>query len=285
MSVDNFIQTIWSAYLMKTLETAHRFAALANRRFEGEIKGKGDTVKINMIGPVSISGYTKNSTSITPETLQDAQTIMKIDESNYFAFEVDDVDQAFGANGLVPEGLRKAVYGLRNTVDAYMAELYASAGLTHPDYTSTSACANINSTNVEEIFGECKETMDENDVPEEGRFAVIPPWITTKLDLAGISNLTDNVEMWKNGKVGRFSGFDLIQSNNVHKNSSSWDQTAVIMGIRNESFSYAEAILKTEAYRPESSFSDAVKGLHVYGAKVLRPDMTLTLYCDKTAEP
>ena len=285
MSVDNFIQVIWSAKIFKTLEVVHRYAALANRSFEGEIKGKGDTVKINQIGSVSISTYTKNSTSITPEVLDDAQVVMKIDQANYFAFEVDDVDQALGANGLIDQGTDKGVYGIRNTVDAYFAALYSYHGLTHPSYTSNSACADITSANVEEIFLECFETMSENNIPEENRFAVIPPWLTTKFQLAGIANLTENVALWKNGQVGRFGGFDLIQSNNVSKNSSSWDQTRVIMGVRNETFAYAEALMKLETYRPESSFSDAVKGLHVYGAKVVRPDMMLTLYCDKTAEP
>ena len=98
-------------------------------------------------------------------------------------------------------------------------------------------------------------------------------------------SLTDNVSPWENGRVGRAFGFQFLVSNNVSKNSTSWDQTRAIFGVEGESFALAEQIVKTEAYRPESSFDDAVKGLHVYGGKVLRPDMTLTFYCDKTAEP
>ena len=284
MSVDNFIPQVWSAYVLRALQSAHVFAAVANRKYEGEIRESGDTVRINQVGDVTISTYTKNSTSISPETLTDAQSILRIDQCKYFAFEVDDVDRAQTKGGILEEGLNRAVYGLRDTADAYLAGLYCDCGLSHPDYTNSSPI-DMTSENIEEAFLESAEVMSDADVPETGRFAIIPPWVTTKFQLAGIANLSDNVDVWKNGLVGRFGGFDLIQSTNVSKNSSSWDKTRIIMGLRNESFTYAEQIVKTEAYRPESAFSDAIKGLHLYGGKIVRPDKTLVLYADKTSEP
>jgi hypothetical protein len=80
-------------------------------------------------------------------------------------------------------------------------------------------------------------------------------------------------------------GFDMFMSNNVSAASTvTWDQTRIIGGVRGQSLSFADAILKVEAFRMEAGFHDAVKGLHVFGAKVMRPDMTITIYADKTAE-
>ena len=105
-----------------------------------------------------------------------------------------------------------------------------------------------------------------------------------KMILAGLTTKTANDALWANGLVDRIFGFNVYVSPNVSKNSSSWDITRNLAGVESESFAFAEQIVKVEAYRPESSFSDAVKGLHLYGGKVMRPDKTLVWYADKTDE-
>ena len=142
----------------------------------------------------------------------------------------------------------------------------------------------MTSANVEEEILAVAESMDEAGVPRAGRFGIIAPWVHTKLLLAGISSLSDNVAEWKNGSVGQALGFDMYVSPNVSKNSSSWDITRNIFGIKGKSFTLAEQLKAVNAYRPESSFEDAVKILYLYGAKIIRPDMTAVLYADKTAE-
>jgi hypothetical protein len=126
--------------------------------------------------------------------------------------------------------------------------------------------------------------MSENNIPRVGRFGIIPEWLHTKLILAGLATKTQNDALYENGVVAKVHGFDLILSNNVSKNSSSWDKTRVLFGLKGESFTFAGVINSVEPYRPEKRFEDAVKGLYIFGGKVARPDKTLVLYADKTAE-
>lgn len=280
MALDNFIPKIWSGNLMKALDNVHVFASVANREYEGEIKGGGDTVKISQIGDIDVGTYTKNSTSITVQELQDAQTELKIDQSKYFAFKIDDVDKAQQKPKVMQEAMRKAAYALKDTQDSYIAGLYGDAGLSA--YT-TGTPADVTSANVEDVVLGVGEEMDSANIPRNNRFMVIPPWFVTKLVLAGLATKTDNNSLWNEGFIFSALGFDFLMSNNV-SNAGSWANTKIIAGVKNESIALAEQIVSVEAYRPESSFSDAVKGLHVYGGKIIRPDMTCVLFADYTAE-
>ncbi|KKK97344.1 hypothetical protein LCGC14_2653680, partial [marine sediment metagenome] len=117
------------------------------------------------------------------------------------------------------------------------------------------------------------------------RFIIVAPWVIIKLIQAGLTTKTNNDALFANGIVGNVFGFDIIESNNVSKDSAStWAKTRNIAGIRGQSFAYAEQILELEAFRPQSSFEDAIKGLHLYGGRVIRPDMTWVWFADKTAE-
>jgi len=281
MSVNNFKPTIWTAYLIESLKKVHVFASVANRQLEREITAYGEAIKINQIAALSTASYTENSTSITPSTLVDSQSVLLIDQQDYVAYKVDDVDKAQAKGNLIEAGMMEAVYAVNNTADSYLGGLYADAGLAQ---NTSGAPVDMTSLNVEDEILSVAEAMDDANIPRAGRFGVIPPWVLHKLILAGVSNLTDNIDVWKNGMVGRFGGFDLLVSTNVSKNSSSWDITRMLFGVRGQSWAYAEQMLKTEAYRQENYFSDAIKMLHVYGGKIIRPDMTCVLYADKTAE-
>jgi len=281
MSLNNFIPEIWTANVLAGLRKQHVTAAVATRQYEGEIRQGGDTVKINSFADPTIATYTKNSTSISPENLTAAQREIKVDQSKYFAFEVDDIDAAQANMSLVAEPLSRAGYLLSDTADSYLLGLYAQAG----NAISTNALpTDLTSLNIEDDILAIGEAMDEAGVPKPGRFLIVAPWVHTKAVLAGLTTKTQNDQVFSNGMIDRILGFDFLVSANVSKNSTAWDKTRNIAGIRGQSFAYVEQIVKTEAYRPENAFSDAVKGLHLYGGKILRPDMTWVWYADKTAE-
>jgi len=284
MAIANFIPKVWSANLISVLQKEHVFANVANRDYEGDISGAGDSVKISQIGTITVATYTRNSTSVSPQELQDAASTLLIDQSKYFAFKIDDVDAAQAKPKVMQEAMKQAAYALADTQDTYIAGLYGQAGLQLGTSLGSTTPIDMTSLNVEDSFLAAGEAMDNNSIPRSGRFSVIAPWIQTKLVLAGIVSLSDNTAVYTNGQLGRALGFDFSVSANVSKNSSSWDITRVICGVKGQSLTVAEQIVKTEAFRPEAQFSDAVKGLHVYGCKVIRPDMTLCLYADKTAE-
>jgi hypothetical protein len=282
MALDNFIPSIWSANIHQALENNLVAVRTANRSYEGEIKNAGDRVKINMFSDPTIASYTKNSTTVTPENLTASQRELIVDQAKYFAFEVDDVDAAQANMDLVSEPLRRAGYLLADTADAYLLGLYAQAGMSQ---NTAGAPVDLVSTNVEEEILEIGEKFSVAGLPFNGRFLIVQPWVITKMVLAGLTTKTENNAMWSNGFVDRILGFNVYMSQNVSASSTTtYAQTRNIAGIEGESFGYAEQIVKVEAYRPEGAFSDAVKGLHLYGGKIMRPDKTLVWYADKTAE-
>ena len=281
MAVDNFIPELWDANIQSALSNAHVFAATANRSYEGVIANMGDTVKVNALNDPTVSSYTKNSTSITVEDLVATQRELKIDQSKYVAFGVDDVDKAQTNVDTLAETTRRAGYKFSDTADAYLAGLYAQAAYA---LNTNASPIDLTSLNIEEEILALKEDMNVKKAPQQGRFIIVAPWVVTKLVLAGLTTKTQNDALFANGVVGNIFGFTIIESNNVSKNSSSWDKSRNIAGIRGQSFAYAEQILELEAFRPQSSFEDAIKGLHLYGGRIIRPDMTWVWYADKTAE-
>jgi N4-gp56 family major capsid protein len=262
MAVTSFIPEFWSARLLTTLSKSLVFGSVANRDYEGLITDAGDTVHINNITDPVVASYVRNSTTITPSILDTVDQALLIDQAKYFAFYVDDVDARQAAGDLIGVATDRAAYKLSDTADQFLnTTVVAGAGSRTGGLTITTG------ENVWSQLLAAKVVLDTNNVPTEGRFAVITPAFhallldTTKFLDASASGSTEPL---LNGRVGRAAGFDIRVSNNASANTII---TGHPMGL-----TYAEQIVKVEAYRPQSSFSDAVKGLHVYGAKVVRPE-------------
>ncbi len=280
MAIVSFIPAIWSAKLLLNLHKNLVFANLINTDYEGEISGAGDRVKINEIGPINIGNYTKNS-DISFQELTDAQKELIIDQLKYFAFQVDDVDKAQTKPKIMDGAMQEAAYGLKDAADQYVAGLYGGAGITS-DLGTNASPLEIQSGDVVEVVALIAQKMDENNVPTEGRWMVIPPWFHNKMVLAKISSDKLNSEVLLNGRIGRFLGFDFSVSNNLDVDGTA-DGTKILAGIK-PSISFAGQIVQTEALRLEKRFADAVKGLYVYGAKVVRPSTLACLTAKSKAE-
>lgn len=280
MAVTNFISEIWSATLLTSLKKALVFAGpgISNRNYEGDIANQGDTVRITSISRPTISTYTRGTTVIDPEQLTDAQRSLLIDQSKMFAFEVDDIDAAQAAGNLMDEAAQEAAYGLADVADQMVAGL-------HTDAQTANKIGTVSVTTADLAFTQLRRLMvklDEANVPRTGRYAVIPPWYHgLMLERAGIVNVdqSGSSEALRNGLVGRLLGFDLYVSNNcVNVTGDDW---AVQAGVP-AAITFADQIAKVEPFRPQDSFSDALKGLHVYGAKVVRPDAIATVVASIT---
>jgi N4-gp56 family major capsid protein len=278
MAIDRFIPEIWSARLLTALQKSLVFAqpAIVNRDYEGEISSFGDTVRITSISDPTIGTYTPNVTTITPENLTDAQRNLVIDQAKYFAFEVDDVEMRQARGNVMPEALSRAGYKLRDLVDQYIAAFYTQVATANRVNSGTAvAVTAADPTAVyDDVLVPLSVKLDEANCPTEGRWVVLPPWLhgralsDDRFIRADASGTTAGL---RNGVIGSAAGFDIYKSNNVPLVTG--DDYAVLAGAGNAGISYAEQINKVEAYRPESSFSDAVKGLHLWGAKVVRPEM------------
>jgi hypothetical protein len=280
MALQNFIKTVWSANILEALRKAHVFASVANTEFQGQLQSLGDKVKMMQVGPITITSYSKDA-DITMQDLDDAAMELIADQAYYFDFKANDIEAVQSKSTVLAQASSNAAYGFRDKVDAYFAGLYAGAGL--HSYSSGTTPWDVTSLNVEDVLLSVKEQMAR--LPQEGRFIICPEWFHNKLILAGLSTKTANDALFANGNVGRAMGFDFLLSENVSATSTTtWDHTKIIAGVRGHSLSFADAIVKVEAFRPEKRFEDAVKGLYIFGGKIVRPDMTLCLHADKTAE-
>lgn len=270
--INNFIPTVWSVKILKALEKFHIFGspATCNREYEGEIRDKGDSVKINSVGDITIKDYTKNSDIDGPDELDDAGQMLNITEGKYFNFAVDDVDKVQSNANVMAEAMNRAGYGLRDKADIFIAanHIYVPAANLIGDDTTPIV---LTKENLYDYLVDLKVKLTEANVPEEGRFAIVPAWcegLLLKDDrfVAAGTSTSDNVI--RNGKIGRAAGMDIYVSNNTPHTAGT--KYKIIAG-HPMAYTFAEQIVKIEAYRPEARFADAVKGLHVYGGKLIRP--------------
>ena len=288
MAINNFIPAVWSAQLLTALRKNLVYANLCNRDYEGEIRAYGDQVKINSLGDVSVGQYSKNTDISAAQTLTDAQRILEINQSWYFNFQIDDVDKAQQKPKVMEEAMRNAAYALADKADQYVAGLYTEISGTNTigsdaSPISIAVAAGQSTAAAYEKLVDLAVKLDEANVPKAARWVVLPPWYHGILlkDSRFISAGTLKTdEVLANGFVGRAAGFDIYTSNNVPNTSNALYK--VISGYSG-AWSYAEQIADVEAYRPERRFADAVKGLHLYGAKVTRPLGLALLVCSKAS--
>lgn len=279
MALTNFIPELWSDRLFVNLRKSLVMGALCQKDYEGEIRNFGDTVKINEIGPVTVTAYTKAAT-LSYQTLTSAQKELKIDQASYFAFTIDDIDAAQVKPKLMDAAMNDAAYRIADTIDAYIAGLYAQAGANPSSTTYTTVSAS--SGNIIETFSYAARYLSDKNVPQAGRWAVVPPWVVQKLALAATGTISatavpkvfDNGAI-VNGFVGRLMGFDFYESNNL-------TSTKILCGNR-DAISYAGQVAKVGVLERETTFDTAARGLYVYGAKVTRPEALLCLTLTEAA--
>lgn len=287
MALNSFIPAVWSARLLANLDKVLRYAqpGVVNRDYEGDIKDLGDTVKINSIGRVTVGTYTKNTDVAPPETLSDGQTSLTITQSKYFNFQVDDVDAVQQKPKVMDDAMREAAYALSNTIDQYVAGQYvdaASANLIGDDTTPKVAGIGGSDAVAYNLIVDAKTRLDDSNVPDDGnRWMIIPPWIEGLLlkdeRFVKFGTPAQN-ERLLNGQIRRVAGFGILTSNNV---SNTTGAKYKVMFGHPMALSLALQINKVEAYRPEKRFADAMKGLALYGAKVVRPDALGVLTASK----
>ena len=283
MALTSFIPELWNARLLNALDKAHVFAGLVNRDYEGEIKKQGDTVHINTIGAVTIGTYTKDTDFSTgPEALTTTDSTLVINQAKYFNFAVDDIDTAQAAGDVMDKAMQRAAYGLADVADKYIADQLAAAITTANGNQVGTTTVALTKDNVYENVVKMKIILDKANVPTTGRWLVIPPEMVALIlqdDRFVKTGGTMAEDTLANGWVARAAGFDIYESNNCNSATASSTTTYTITAGDEGACTYAEQISDTEAYRPEKRFADAVKGLHLYGAKVVDPKRLAGLKC------
>ena len=288
MTLSNFIPSVWSARLLENLNDAHVYANLCNRDYEGEIRGVGDTVKINSIGHVTIDNYSKNTDMTAAETLTDAQTTLVINIAKYFNFVVDDIDSIQTKPKVMDAAMRDAAWGLADSIDAGIAGLHtvvpagnkigADAASAKLGLVLTAGSA------MYDYLVDLATILDDNNAPKQGRWVVVPNWAHGAMlkDSRFVNSTPQGNDIMRNGLIGQAAGFNVYASNNVTDDAQTVPTYRILAG-QTGTISYAEQIASVEGYRPQLRFGDAVKGLLVCGYKVVRPSILACLYAKNAA--
>lgn len=282
MAINSFIPAIWSRSLLENLRAnlVYGQPAVINSDYTGDIAGAGSSVKIHNIGAVTVSDYTKNTDLAAPETLTDGEVILSIDKARSFNMQIDDIDTAQQVPKVMEGAMREAAYALANDTDAYLASIYTGGtagtglGTTGTPIVPTSATAY-------EYLADAYTLLDEANAPPVGRVAIVPPWFHGMLrkDQRFVSYGTQENRMaLNNGLIGEAAGFNILVSNNVFNTSAAKYR---IICTHPSAWTFANQIDKVEGYRPPLRFADAVKGLHLYGAKVVRPTNLIYMTANK----
>ena len=260
----------------------------------------GDTVKINMIGDITISNYSKDTDLASPQALTDAQAQLTITQAKYFNFEIDDVDQAQTANdgAIMQEAMSWAAYRLKDTIDQYLAGFYVDAAAGNALNGGAAVTTLVAPTQanvgggltVYDTIVKLGQLLTQNAVPIQGRWIVIPPWGKTQLTMdvrfSGFNTasaqqtlqtgtLTASDTQPSDSYLGKIENMNVYESLNAPHTAGTYGVSAssqdVFLAGHPIAWTMAEGINKTEAYRPPLRFADAVKGLVLYGAKTVRP--------------
>ncbi len=293
MSIDNFNPIIWSKSFLYNLNRRHVHADVLNRDFEGEVK-HGATLKISSIGRVNVKDYTRNagaggtaaSPTIAgidrPEILQGSSLFLTVDQQKYFNFEIDDIDKWQQTPVLMDKAMKEAAYAMSNTIDLYVNSGLQTGVAGTADGNGNRLAARTIGTgagddDAYELLVDLGVRLKENDVYDDP-WVIVPAWFVGMLrkDERFTGNGTsENMEILKNGKIGRAAGFDIRESNNLSGATSGTLAVAggvytILAGVK-AAATFAEQVEKTEGFRPQDGFNDAMKGLHTYGMKVTRP--------------
>ena len=257
MAVTNFIQTIWSKKIQDDLELKCKLVDNCLRDYEGDCK-YARTVKILGVGEPTIGDYT--GADIEIEEMSDRGQELTIDQQKYFAFYVDDVNQAQSVPGLKEKYQEKAVHGLAVARDTYVAGLIKGVTATTNVTTATALSADAVKTAIDNAI----VALRERNFDEEGVIEITPAvYNLFKNNLITLS--TNNPEYIKKGIVGVYDDFNVVMSNNMAK-----DTTHAYCCVRGKkAIAFAGQINEVEALRAEKRFKDIIRGLDTFGAKVI----------------
>ena len=259
MSNYNSIEKIISAEILRTNEDNLIANKICCTSFQGDIKNAGDSVTFIGLNEPTVDSY---NGSVSYEGIDDSAIVLDIDQDKYFAFKVKDLEELRSSIGLKDSQTKRASYNLKKSVDTYVLGLYGNAGTTLDSATVTPA-------NALAIVAEMKEALEKANVPDGQSWIVIPPFLKTKLILAGIK-FSVNEGINGTGAIGYTNelGCDLYVSNQLASSGT----TVYALAGSYSAIGYAEQVLETQVIdRLEDSFDTAVRGRIVFGAKVIKP--------------
>lgn len=303
-----FIPEIWSGKLQVKFYKSTVFGEIANTDWQGEIKSMGDKVHIRTVPNITINNYSSGAT-LANQVPTSTPLELNIDKGKYFAVIVDDVQEVQADVKLMDIFTNDAAEQMKIAIDSdVLGNVYADAAAANKGATAGALSADINlgatgapravsSTTVLDAILDCGQVLDEQNVPETGRFIVIPAWMAAflkKSDLKQAYLTGDSVSPLRNGKLGMIDRFTVFVSNNLSSATDLGSDSAsggtgtatdrkswhVLAGTK-DAITFASQMSNVETLRSESTFGNIVRGLNVYGYKVVKPEALVDLYAYK----
>jgi len=293
-----FLPSVYSKKVLNFFRKASVVEAITNTDYAGEISSFGDSVKIIKEPVISVSDYTRNSDT-TETRLTDQEISLVVDSAKAFKFIVDDIETNMSHVNFKEVASSSAAYALKDSYDAaVLATMFSGVSSSSPDHVlgadnATDLGAGVYDGTGNIDLGQTSETdpldllarmarlLDEQNVPEEGRWFVAGPDFYEVLSQTSSKLLSVDYNggqgSIRNGLVssGKLRGFDMYKSNNIASTSNA---AGKCLGGHMSSTATANTILSTEVLRDPTSFGDIVRGLHVYGAKVLRDEALVSAF-------
>ena len=272
----NWAPAIYSQKVLKFFRTASVVEDITNTDYAGEIENFGDTVKIIKEPTITVSSYTRGSV-LSPQDLQDDQLTLVVDQGNAFAFKVDDIEERQSHVNWESLATSSGAYALKNEFDTNVIAAMVSGAGTTVGSDGSGQDVGFGSGEVDpiNILANHARRLNSSDVPEENRWFLAPPqfWeqaAQTSSKLMDASVTGDSASPLRNGKIhaGKIQGFSCYMTNNFAASSTS-NYYKVLSGHMS-AVATANHIAKTEVVRDPDSFADIVRGLHVFGRKVIR---------------
>ncbi|MDD7676821.1 MAG: hypothetical protein SO125_06355 [Eubacteriales bacterium] len=271
MAISNFIPTLWSENLYTQLDAQYIGVKHCNREFEGEIKQKGSVVSIVGVGAVNVFDYTKDTDMSSPQTLSDSAANLVINQAKAFNFQIDDIDRAQCTPKLMNQAMKVAASALAKTADTYIYSLYDKAGKTITEDATTTS-------NIIDHIIDARTELFKNNVADADDIVIeVSPAVAALILKAKMNLSSDNTETLDCGCIGSVGGCRIYVSNNIATATSSNVLYHKCLARTKRAIAFAEQLSEINAYRPEKRFADAVKGLHLYGAKVVYPNEMVLL--------
>jgi hypothetical protein len=310
----NFAPQIFSQKVLKFFRRASVAEDITNTDYTGEIENFGDTVNIIKEPTITVSSYTRGSV-VNTQNLADDQITLTVDQANAFAFKIDDIEERQSDVNFEALATSSGAFSLKRKYDANVLDLMATnAGLTGESDAATSQISGIGTLGTAlNIAGattpgdtainmmlKMAKALDDQSVPEENRWFVASPGFYLHLFSAGakfaeVQVTGDQTSPLRNGLVslGNIAGFTCYKTTALNSTGGTDQVTLTGLATDNQeqvalaghisSTATASHIAKTEVVRSTESFSDVVRGLHVFGRKVLRPEAIVRAVVDVTA--
>tara|TARA_R110002124_G_scaffold4574_2_gene27639 strand:- start:241 stop:1215 length:975 start_codon:yes stop_codon:yes gene_type:complete len=299
----NFQAEIYSQKVLKFFRRASVVEDITNTDYAGEIENFGDTVRIMKEPTVSISAYTRGSV-VTPQDLADDEIQLTVDQAQAFAFKVDDIEERQSHVNFEALATSSGAFSLKRNYDKNVLQAMIDGAGIKGASGSVETDSNLGTSGTPhtmagsdagdeavQIIALMARHLDQADVPEENRWFVAPPRFYETLYKAGakiaeVQVTGDAQSPMRNGMLTaqKVMGFTLYKSNALRQSADATTTTDmvslsgvatgenVLLAGHMSSTATANSIAKTEVIRDPDSFADVVRGLHVYGRKVIRPE-------------